>query len=137
MSKEKPVYRFVRRGDALLPEMDYDMGALDGIAQNEGVIVDVRQGRSNPRLRAYWAMLRECINATECAPNAAALHEAVKLNTGHVTLIRSRNGMTFAVPGSIAFDKMTEPEMVAFFRAAERWLASEFGFVPDQERNVA
>jgi len=106
-SKERPAYMFVRKGNALVPEMAFDLHALDGIAQNEAVIVEIRQGRSSPRLRAYWAMLRDCIEATGCAPNVGVLHEAVKLQTGHVEQVRLGNGYTVLVPGSIAFDSMS------------------------------
>jgi len=132
--KERPRYAFVRKGDSLVPEMEYDLGALTGIAQNEAVLVDIEQGRSNPRLRAYWAMLRECVDATGCALNSEALHEAVKLHTGHVTTVKLRNGMCVGVAKSIAFDSISEAEMVRFFRAAEQWLAAEYGFAQEERK---
>lgn len=127
--RERPVYRFIRRGMTLRPAMEYDCAALDGIAHNEEVTVEIKQGRSRPRLRAYFAMLDDCVSATGCAPSKEALHEAVKLNTGHGVPVRLANGMTLLVPGSIAFDAMTEQEFIKFFRAAEEWLAREYGFV--------
>lgn len=127
--KERPTYRFVRRGNVLRPAMQYDCAALEGIAHNEEVTVEITQGRSNRRLSAYWAMLRDCVDATGCAPSSAALHEAVKLHTGHGIPVRMKDGTELLVPGSIAFDAMTEPEFIRFFRAAEEWLAREFGFV--------
>lgn len=128
MGKEKPVYAFIRRGNYLCPELEMDTHALDGIAQNERVKVDVKQFRSLPRLRAYWAMLHDCIEATDCAPNVNVLHDFIKLDTGHVEHVRLANGFTVAVPGSIAFEKMSEAEMVSFFKAAEACLARNYGF---------
>lgn len=137
-AKERPKYQFIRRGNSLVPEMEYDLSALDGIAQNEAVMVELKKGRSNPRLRAYWSTLRDCIDATGCAPNIGVLHNAVKLNTGHVDYVRLGNGYTVAVPSSIAFDSMDEQEMVVFFRSAEQWLAEEYGFFKEpNERNAA
>lgn len=130
--KERPTYRFVRHGNVLRPVMNFDLQALEGIAHNEEVTVEITQGRSNRRLAAYWMMLRDCVEATDCAPSSAALHEAVKLNTGHGVPVRLKNGVELLVPGSIAFDSMTEPEFIRFFRAAEEWLAREFGFVRER-----
>lgn len=129
MAKEKPVYAFIRKGNYLCPELEMDAKALDGIAQNERVKVDVKQFRSLPRLRAYWAMLHDAIDATGCAPNVSVLHDAIKLDTNHVEHVRLRNGMTVAVPGSIAFDKMSEADMMTFFQSAEECLARNYGFV--------
>lgn len=134
--KERPRYAFIRRGNSLVPEMEYDLAALDGIAQNEAVLVDIEQGRSNKRLAAYWVMLRECVDATGCALTTEALHQAVKLHTGHVDMVKLRNGMCVGVPKSIAFDSISEAEMVEFFRAAEQWLAAEYGF-SQEERKAA
>src|SRR5690606_12990139 len=108
--KEKPVYAFCRRGNALHPELEMDLRALDGVAQGQRVKVEIKEFRSLPRLRAYWAMLHEVVAATECAASAERLHEAMKLELGIVDLVKVKN-MTVAIPGSIAFDRMTEAEM--------------------------
>lgn len=129
---EKPVYAFIRRGDALVPELDMDCRALDGIAQGQRVKVEIKEFRNVGRHRAYWKMLHEMVAATECALSPERLHEVIKLETGAVDLIRLPNGMTVAIPGSIAFDKMSEEEFVSFFQAAERWLADTYGWVPER-----
>lgn len=129
---EKPVYAFILKGTHLVPEMEHDAKALAGIAEGERVKVEIRQWRNYGRLRAYWAMLGEVVEATGCAPSAEKLHEVVKLENGFVDLVRLGK-MTVAIPGSIAFDKMTETDMVAFFRTAEQFLAQHYGYVP-QER---
>ena len=134
---EKPVYAFIRRGDALVPELDMDCRAIDGIAQGQRVKVEIKEFRNVGRHRAYWKMLHEMVAATECALSPERLHEVIKLETGVVDLIRLPNGMTVAIPGSIAFDKMSEEEFVAFFKAAERWLAEAYGWAPESERSAA
>lgn len=130
---EKPVYAFIRRGDALQPEMEMDRRALDGVAQGQRVKVEIKEFRSLPRLRAYWAMLDEVVAATECAASAERLHEAMKLELGIVDLVKVGN-LTVAIPGSIAFDKMTEAEMAEYFRIAEKWLAEKYGYAPEDRR---
>lgn len=132
---EKPVYAFIRQGNALVPELEMDRRALEGIGQGQRVRVEIKEFRSAPRLRAYWAMLHDVVAATECAPSAERLHEAMKLELGIVDLVKVGT-MTVAIPGSIAFDKMTEAEMVEWFRISERFLAEKYGYEP-QERAAA
>lgn len=131
---EKPVFAFVRKGNALVPEMQHDARALDGIAQGERVRIDIRQWRNLGRHRAYWAMLGDVIEATECALTPERLHEVLKLETGVVDLIRLPNGMTVAIPGSISFEKMEEAEFVEFFRRAEQWLGETYGYAPTEPK---
>jgi len=112
---EKPIYAFRKRKGCLVPDMDFDRRALDGIAEDELVRVEIREFRNVPRHRAYWAMLHEMVADTECALSPERLHEVIKVETGVVDLIRVPNGMTVAIPGSIAFDKMSDEEFDAFF----------------------
>ena len=53
MAKDKPVFAFIRRGNALVPELDYDLSALDGIAQGQRIKLEIKQWRNLDRLRAY------------------------------------------------------------------------------------
>ncbi|MDS1138612.1 hypothetical protein [Nitratireductor indicus] len=133
--RERPAYAFIRRGNSLVPEMDFDARALDGVANGQRVKVDVSEFRSAPRLRAYWAMLHDVVTATECAPSAERLHEAMKLELGIVDHVQVK-GFKVAVPASIAFDRMTESEMVEYFNLAQRWLAETYGYVPE-DRSAA
>jgi len=125
----KPIH-MVRRGFALVPEIDMDAEAIAAIPQGHSVRVEIRQQRSHPRLRAYWKMLSLVVEATDCAASAEKLHEAMKLELGVVDLVRVGR-MTVAIPGSIAFDKMTESEMAAYFQRAEEWLSRTYGYVPE------
>lgn len=126
---DKPVYAFVRKGNMLYPEMEMDTHALDGIEESQRVKLEIKNFRNLQRLRAYWAILHECIDATGCAPNVKSLHNAIKLKTDHVELVQLKGGLVVAVPASIAFENMNEGEMITFFMAAEQFLASEYGFV--------
>lgn len=131
---DKPVYCFVRKGNALVPEMDYDLRALDGVANGQRVRLDIREWRNLDRLKAYWSLLHDAVQATGRSIAVEKLHEVIKLETGLVDLIRLPNGMTVAIPASVAFDKMGEPEFIAFFQAAEEWLARVYGFVSEREQ---
>lgn len=129
---DKPVYGFIRRGNYLVPEMDYDTHALDGVAQGQRVRIEVKEWRNFDRLRAYWAMLHHVVEATEAAPTAEKLHEVLKLENGFVDLIRLPNGYNVAIPSSVALDRMDEPEFIAFFAKAEEWLARTYGYVAER-----
>jgi hypothetical protein len=131
---EKSVFAFVRRGNTLVPELPYDLRALDGIANGQRVNVSIKEWRNLDRLRAYWSVLHEVVDATG-ANNLTAekLHEVLKLENGVVDLIRLPSGMTVAIPGSIAFEKMSEPEFIEFFRKAEEWLGRVYGYEPKEQ----
>ena len=131
--RDKPIYSYIRRGNTLVPEMAYDLRALDGVANGQRVRLDVKEWRNADRLKAYWSLLHECIEATGANITVEKLHEVAKLECGLVELIRLPTGMTVAIPASVAFDKMSEPEFIAYFQAAEEWLARVYGFVSDRE----
>ena len=131
---DKPVYSFLRKGNVLVPEMDYDLRALDGVANGQRVRVEIKEWRNLDRLRAYWSLLHEAVEATGKSITAEKLHEVIKLETGLVDLIRLPNGMTVAIPTSIALDKMSEPEFIAYFQSAEAWLAETYGFVSERDQ---
>lgn len=132
---EKPVYAFRRRGDVLVPDMECDMHALDGIANGQLVKIEVKEWRNLSRLRAYWSMLHDVVASTGAnGLTAERLHEVAKLQNGCVDVVLLPNGTPIAIPSSIALDRMTEPEFIAFFQKVEEWLAKTYGFVPEQRR---
>jgi hypothetical protein len=130
---EKPVYSFVRRGNSLLPEMDYDLRALDGVANGQRIRVEIKEWRNLSRLRAYWSMLHDVVASTGAnGLTAERLHEVAKLQNGCVDVVLLPNGTPIAIPASIALDKMSEPEFIAFFQKVEEWLARTYGFVAER-----
>lgn len=130
---ERAVYAFRRKGNALLPDMEFDLRALDGVADGELVRIEVKQFRNVARHRGYWAMLADVVAATECALTPERLHDVLKLETGVVDVVRLPNGMKVMLPGSISFEKMTEAEFIAFFQRAEQWLAETYGYVNERQ----
>lgn len=134
---EKPVYAFIRKGNSLFPEMAYDLQALDGVAQGQRVRVDVKQWRNASRLRAYWATLQDCIDATGCAASKEALDAYVRPAVNFVDTIRLSNGFLVGVPRAINTRECDEPEMIAFFLAVEELLAKDFGFVSEKKEHAA
>lgn len=133
--KDRPVYAFVRRGNHLVPEMEYDLQALEGIAQGQKVRLELKQWRNMDRLAAYWCMLHDCVQATGCAPSKEALDSYIRPAVNYVDTIRLANGFLVGVPRAINTSECEEPEMIAFFNAATELLAKTFGYVPP-ERNA-
>jgi hypothetical protein len=130
---DRAVYSFTRRGNALYPDMDYDLHALDGIVQGQSVDIEVKHFRSHRRLRAYWATLQDCVDATGAAPHKEALDAYLRPAVGHCDFIRMPNGSFQAVPRAINTKDCDEPEMIAFFQAVEERLAKDFGFVSERK----
>lgn len=132
---EKPVYAFILRRGSLVPEMEYDRQALDGIEEGQRVKVDIKQWRNLDRLKAYWATLQDCIDATGCAPSKEALDAYIRPAVKFVDTIRLANGYLVGVPRAINTRECDEPEMIAFFNAATELLARDFGYVaPERDQ---
>ena len=136
MAKSEAPPIFVhRQGDKLAGEMQIDRDAIARFASGDRVKITMHTGRSPARLRFYWQLLGKLVSATDCAPNAEALHSVVKLDLGYATPVRLKNGMTVLVPGSIAFDRMTEQEFQNFLDRAIEWIARNYGATPEEIMN--
>jgi hypothetical protein len=121
-------------GPILIPDMEMDREALSSIGQGERVQITIRQWRNNDRLRSYWALLNQCIDACGLDMPSDTLSQVIKLETGYVDLVKLPGyGDMIRIPRSISFEKMTEDDFVAFYRSAEKWLAETYGFVNERE----
>jgi len=119
--KDRPVYAWIVRGGNLVPEMDW-------------VAISIGHFRNRARLRAYWAMIFEVLEATGGAPTAGCMHNVVKMGVGLTEEARLPNGVTLTVPSSIAIEALPEAEMVRYFAEAERWLAETYGWTGEEHR---
>ena len=135
MAKDKPVYAFIRKGNTLVPEMEMDLAAVQGVQEGQRVIVDIKHGRNLARLRAYWAQLQECIDATGCAPSKESLDAYIRTAVGFIEMVHV-NGRWVPVPRHINTSQCEEPEMIAFFDKVNERLASDFGFVSERKAHV-
>lgn len=131
-AKESPPIYVMRRGLTLVPEMLMDADAIERMPANERIKVDLRTGRQPKRLRYYWKLLGKLVKATDCAPSAEALHEVVKLELGYVIHVRISGGIKAAIPGSIAFDRMTESEFTEFLDRAVEWIGMTYGVTAEE-----
>ena len=127
---ETPPIWVERKGAGLWPSMQLDADEIARFPMGEKIEVRLHSGRVPKRLRFYRSFLSRVVAATDCCPNADALHEAVKLNTGFVTPVLIK-GYHVNVPRSVAFDKMTEQEFGEFLTAALKWISEAYGITPE------
>lgn len=107
--------------------------AADLLAQyavHSDVEVSIKKRRSLPQLKMYWAMLNKVVDATGAWPDAEHLHDALKLDLGYVTPIRTVDGKLAMIPDSAAMSKMDSAQFRKFFDAVAARLAEVCGFDP-------
>ena len=127
---ETPPIWVERKGAGLWPSMQLDADEIARLPMGEKIEVRLHSGRVPKRLRFYRSFLSRVVAATDCAPNADALHEAVKLGTGFVTPVMVK-GYQINVPRSVAFDKMTETDFGDFLALAIKFISENYGLTPD------
>jgi hypothetical protein len=125
--REKCIMLMRKKGNGLFPSSPIDAEMLDAIEAGKDVEVTLKQRRSLPQLRAYWAWLGEVVAATEAYPSAEHMHEALKFSMGYTTQIKTLAGHVVTVPDSIAFSKMDAVEFNGFFKRAVRLVAEALG----------
>lgn len=128
--EKPPIYAF-RRGNALYGELQQDRERIQEMPEGMRVRLDERvSGRNMDAHRWYWAFLREVVKATGCAPTENALHQLVKLKTGHTDDILV-GGYIVKVPASISFASMDEPTFSKFRESAVQFIAETYGVTPE------
>ena len=90
-----------------------------------------RSGRSLKHLRTYWKMLSTVVSATGAWPTKEHLSDEIKLTLGYRRQLADlRTGEVTTSVDSIAFDKMTHDEFVAYFNSAHKLLIEKLDFDP-------
>jgi hypothetical protein len=134
-TEQPPIYCLLRSG-MLVGEMQQDRDRIAELPAGERIKLQFSTGRVPSRLRFYWAFLRDVVEATECCPNAEALHSLVKLETGFTTPVKVK-GYTVLVPRSVSFSAMSEEEFMQFLAGAERFIAATYGIAPKDTKGAA
>ena len=130
------VLRRTERG--LEPRSQLARDALAQYAVHSDVEITIKKKRSLPQLRLYWAMLQNVVAATDAWATAEHLHDALKLDLGYTTPIKTMDGRLAMIPDSIALSKMDSAQFQKFFDAAAARLAEVCGFDPlETEREAA
>jgi len=112
--KEKAPILLRRQGRFLVAQDAVTEGFLEGLPQGRTLRArEITQPRSRPRNRLYWALLGLTSDNLTDIP-VSALHEWVKMRLGVTVCIPLKNGRNELVPGSIAFDAMSEEEFAPY-----------------------
>jgi hypothetical protein len=118
------------RQGLLAPASAFDAERLERIATGSTVEVTIRQRRSLPQLRLYWAVLGKCVENMDGYPSSEHLHDALKLHLGYTSPIKRVTGETVWIPNSTAFSAMDAAEFKVFFDRAMETLAMMLGVDP-------
>lgn len=135
--REKIPLMLRRTERGLEPRSRLARDLLDKYAVHSDVEVSIRKRRSLPQLRMYWAMLNNVVEATGAWPDAEHLHDALKLDLGYVTPIKTMDGKLVMIPDSAAMSKMDSAQFKGFFDAAAARLAEVCGFDPLASEDAA
>lgn len=106
---------------------------LEKYALGAVVEVTLRKRRSSTQNALYWAMLQRVVDATGAYPTAPHLHDALKLELGYTTPMKTLSGEIRYIPDSTAFGKMDAALFRTFFDAATAKLAEIYGFDPVEQ----
>lgn len=129
------ILRRTERG--LEPRSQLARDALAQYAVHSDVEISIKKKRSVPQLRLYWAMLQNVVAATDAWASAEHLHDALKLDLGYTTPVKTMDGKLVMIPDSVALAKMDSAQFQRFFDAAAARLAEVCGFDPLAEAQEA
>lgn len=119
---------FEWNGAALVPSTAFDAERCQKFKKGQTLKADrLVKPRSLPMQNKYWACLAQFVEATECVPTSAHLHNLIKMKNGYVTPAYMPDGSLFWIPDSTAFDKMDDSEFLDFIKTADRWCLETFG----------
>lgn len=111
--------------DGLAPDNDLAILTLSRLKLGQPVEVDVKNRRSIPWLRRYWALMSEIAQNSPLVGIVPEdkrrytpddVHDILKLTCGCSKPLIKPNGEVYFVPDSIAFDKMSQDAWVDYWR---------------------
>jgi hypothetical protein len=114
-----------RIGGGLFPTEARASELVRKIPPHTPVAVRIMRSRSSVQNAYYWRVLEEVVTATGRWRTPEELHNALKVATGHVEIVRLIDGRLIKVPRSTGFDSMSQDEAQHFYDAAFRIIADE------------
>jgi hypothetical protein len=130
MKRERPPAPIVRMSSrGLEPVTQFDSEEIAGYPIGSEFDLICRTKRSHPQLRMYWVVLGAVVEATGKWPTREALHNALKLKRGLVTLIYDLAGNPVGMQvDSTALDAMSHKEFTEYFTSAMAMLSDAVGY---------
>lgn len=130
MKDDAPPLILRRTERGLEPRSRMARDILDKYPVHSDVEITIRKRRSSAQNALYWSGLQRFVEATDAYPTAQHAHEAVKMDLGYTTPVKSLRGEIRYVPDSSAFARMDAPAFARFFEAARKLVIETFGFDP-------
>lgn len=116
-----------RAGNRLVPMAALDAERIGALTYGQPVEVTVRQRRSNPNHRHFFAVLGRLVSSGAVPfKTTEQLLDALKLECGIVEYRQRLDGTAYLIPGSISFAKADEPRFQAFKDEAFKLLAETY-----------
>lgn len=112
-------------GAAFRPRTRLDARMCERFGQDRPLEAVVKERRSEPKNRLYWAVLQAVVDATGKWPTSEALHWALKIKLGYIEEIAAVDGKVLIRPRSTSFGKMGEQDFRTYFDAAILTLTTE------------
>lgn len=106
--------RVVRRGGILSGAFPMDDEAIRGLPA-EFTITGIRQRRSLPQLRMFWALMQILAENSDQGLSKEDYAAVFKLKCGLATPVKMRSGKIEMIPRSISFDRLDQSTWDSFF----------------------
>jgi hypothetical protein len=117
-----------RTPTGLAPASPLDSEELDRISQGATVEVTVRQRRSNPHHRFFFATMSRLVQSGAVPfSSTEELVDALKVSCGVTKLQQSVGGAPYILPGSISYAAKDEPAFREFREKAFALIAQHYG----------
>ena len=112
----------------LVPETMSDVQAFDDLSTGVTYRVKLTRaaGRSVKHHRLLFALIGIAVDNYDGAITADAVLDVLKLETGHVNVIKAASGQVFLTPKSIAFAKMDQDAFNKWFAKAVDVICRDF-----------
>jgi hypothetical protein len=111
-----------------IPASPHDYQIMqDNYANGVQVRLNVTQPRSVRENRFYWVSLQNLIDAGADFPSAEVMHQAIKLELGYVTPVKTMSSGVHFIPSSTSFERMDQSEFKRFMKQADELLLRTYG----------
>lgn len=129
---DKAAVLMVRTPTGLKPAGPFDAERLDQFANGATVEVSIKQRRSGPNHRHFFATLGRLVESGAVPFNSTdELLDALKFSCGLTELRKAVGGAPYFVPASISFAAKDEPAFRAFKEQAFNLIATHYGVDPE------
>lgn len=117
-----------RTGGTLIPDSVESSVIFAKVPFGKPVHVQVRQPRNGSFHRLYWALCQRVADGVDA--DAENVSDALKIATGHYTLLKTKSYGELKLPKSISFAAMDQTAFSIFFERCVKVIYTEWGIDP-------